>query len=228
MKKRISPTLLCILSVVALILVCFMVMPSEPADPHAGHDHGSVDSHGTTADPHAGHNHATSTTATPDMNKKAKDCYSFKENKDGTFSYSVVARRGSTILQRDNADRPADFTAVSDDVLKVHGQAGTGVAARWAIFCNVETGAKSRTFSYVLGSGKTQVAVVEYRTEKYHVFVYDQFNESGEPEKVYTLEGLIMPEDVYDPVSYEIAENGDLEAIYHTKEGEQSIVIELK
>ncbi|MBE6807614.1 MAG: hypothetical protein E7527_06405 [Ruminococcaceae bacterium] len=224
MKKRISPTLLCILSVVALILVCFMVMPSEPADPHAGHDHGSVDSHGTTADPHAGHDHATNPTAP----KKAKDCYSFKENKDGTFSYSVVARRGSTILQRDNADRPADFTAVSDDVLKVHGQSGTGVGARWAIFCNVETGERSKIFPYVLGSGKTQVAVVEHRTNNYHVFVYDQFDKTTEPEAVYTLEGLILPKDVYDPVSYEIAKNGDLEAIYYTKEGKQSITIKLK
>jgi len=102
------------------------------------------------------------------------------------------------------------------------------VGARWAIFCNVETGERSKIFPYVLGSGKTQVAVVEHRTNNYHVFVYDQFDKTTEPEAVYTLEGLILPKDVYDPVSYEIAKNGDLEAIYYTKEGKQSITIKLK
>lgn len=225
MKKKISPTLLCILSVVALILVSFAVMPGEAPDPHAGHNHGAAeDSHNTTADPHAGHNHTTNSMA----DKKAKDCYTFTENKDGTYSYSVMARNGGYILQETNKDRPVEFTAVSDDVLKMHGQAGTGLGARWAIFCNVRTAQKSKTFYHVLGSGKTQVAVVEHRTNKYHVFVYDQFDVASEPAAVYTLEGLIMPKDVYDPVSYEIAKNGDLKAIYYTKEGEQSVTIELK
>ena len=59
-------------------------------------------------------NEVGSVKANPDL--KVEDCYTYTENKDGTFSYQVEWRGGGVLCFQKDMIRPAFFDAVSEDV----------------------------------------------------------------------------------------------------------------
>ncbi|MBR3779347.1 MAG: hypothetical protein IKL13_06495 [Clostridia bacterium] len=172
---------------------------------------------------------STTTTATTtsapkaDPNLKVENCYTFTENANLTFSYSVKGRSGNVLLSEQDIDRPVSFEVANKDVLIVYGQAGTGVGARWARFCNIQTDRISGFGGY-LAAVDTRVAFVDQRTGGIHVFVCDAFDPNTYY-GVYTLEDI--PENT-DPIEdFALSEEGVLSVTYRTNSGNKTIQIDM-
>ena len=167
---------------------------------------------------------ASQTTAPSAERLKVEECYGFHENDDGTYAYVVRDRSGITLFADYDSIRPVEFAVANEDVLVVHGQAGVGVGARWAVFCDVEHSRVSECFAGYLGSTKNRVAFVEQRTDAYHVFVCDPYN-SAVYTSVTTLEGLVMDTDILK--DFAMGEDGMLSVTYGTADGDKTVQIDL-
>ncbi len=162
----------------------------------------------------------------PNPDLKVEDCYTYTENKNGTYSYEVEWRGGGVLCAEQNMDRPVSFTVAGEDVLVIHGQAGTGVGARWAKFCDIQRGRVSDTYGGYLAAVGNRVAFLDFRTEAYHVFVCDPFV-SHEYTEVVTLEGVVP--DTGEPVEdFSLNEEGVLSVTYPTESGSKTITIDMK
>ena len=160
----------------------------------------------------------------PDPNRKAADSYSYTENANETYSYEVWGRSGSTFISEKRLDRPVSFDAISDEVLVVYGQAGTGVSTRWARFCNVQTEQYVGVHGYLAAWG-TRYAFVDERSGGIHVFVCEMFDENVYHD-FYTLEDI--PENS-DPIeSFALSKEGVLSITYKTNSGSKTAEISLK
>lgn len=234
MKTKISPALLCILSVFALILVCFIVMPGEGgnADPHAGHSHANQ----PTADPHAGHNHGTQSTgahaghnhADKAHNKTAKESYELVKSDNGTYFYRVISRAGHTYNSQEIYMHEPTLTEIDKDTILVSGQRGKmNNLSCWAIYYNVEgEGQASKLYDYVLASTKDAVAYLHGDSGKFQVVVCDPFNDQVTTRT--ELEGLTVAEGGNPKISYEMLKNGDLQVSYTANGINQVVNIKLK
>ena len=167
---------------------------------------------------------ASSNVPVPNPDLKVEDCYTFTENRDGTYSYTVEWRGGGVIFRADNEIRPASFAVISEDVLMISGQAGTGVTARWAIFCDIERGRVSEAFGQYLAAVDGHVAFLDQRTNAYHVFVCDPFV-PYEYTQVVTLDDWVMSDDVIK--DFALSEEGVLSVTYATADGDKTITIDL-
>lgn len=155
-----------------------------------------------------------------------EDCYTFTENKDGTYSYSVECRGGGCIYVKERMQRPVSFATANEDTLIIEGQEGVGVGARWATFCDIERGRVSETCCGYLAAVDTRVAFVEQRTDMYHVFVCDPF-EPHEILAAYTMEGLVIPDGGDVLKDFALSKDGVLTVTYPTKSGDKTITIDL-
>ena len=162
----------------------------------------------------------------PDPDLTVANCYTFTENKDGTYSYSVEWRGGGRIYVKENMQRPVSFVEAGEDVLIIEGQEGTGVGARWATFCDIERGRVSETCYGYLAAVDSCVAFVEQRTDMYHVFVRDLF-ESHEILAAYTMEGLVIPDGGDVLKDFALSEEGVLTVTYPTEAGDKVITVDL-
>lgn len=160
----------------------------------------------------------------PDHDLKVEDCYTFTENADGTYSYEVAWRGGGILYAEQNIDRPVSFTAADEDLLIIEGQAGTGVGARWAMFCDIECGRTSDHYGGYLAAVGRRVAFVDMRTDAYHVFVCDPF-EPNVHTQVVTLEGLVVDGDVIK--DFAMSEESVLSVTYATADGSKTVAIDL-
>lgn len=169
---------------------------------------------------------ATPTSGGPQPNPdlKVEECYTYTENKDGTYSYEVEWRGGGVLCSEKEITRPVSFDAANEDILIISGQAGTGVTARWAKFCDIERGRVSETFGAYLAAVGNRVAFLDNRTDAYHVFVCDPF-ESHEYTQVVTLEGLVADGDVIR--DFELGEDGVLTVTYATEDGDKTVTVDL-
>ena len=155
---------------------------------------------------------------------KVEDCYTYTENKNGTYSYTVEWRGGGVLLTEQEVLRPASFTVNNEDVLMISGQAGTGVVARWAKFCDIERGRVSEVFGGYLAAVDSRVAFVDQRTNAYHVFVCDPFV-PYEYTQVVTLEGLVVEGDVIK--NFALSEESLLLVTYVTADGDKTVTVDL-
>lgn len=160
----------------------------------------------------------------PNPDLKVEDCYTYTENKDGTYSYEVEWRGGGILYSEKEVTRPVSFAVANEDVLILSGQAGTGVTARWAKFCDIQSGRVSETFGAYLAAVDSRVAFLDYRTDAHHVFVCDPF-EPYEYTNVTTLEGLVMEGDVIR--DFALSEEGVLSVTYATADGDKTVTIDL-
>lgn len=160
----------------------------------------------------------------PDL--KVADCYSYTENANGTYSYAVEWRGGSTLYSEMQRARPVDFTEMSEDVLMVSGQEGTGTGARWARFFHIENGTDSGLVAWYLAAKDNRVAFIDQRTGNYHVFVCDPF-ESHTYVGVYTLTGAIVPDGGDLVKDFAMSEDGVLTVTYVTEKGDKVIEIDM-
>lgn len=226
MKMKISPVLMCLLSVMALVLVCFLVMPSEDADPHAGHDHSRV-----TADPHAGHDH-NHVTADPHAaqathNRAAKECFSVTKNKDGTYGYVVFLRNGTTFTAPQSYNEKPVATELSRDLLQVSGQKlPNDVTTRWAVLYNVQSIRASRCFTGVLATTENRVACLENLSGGWKVLVRDPF--SGDVIAAHDLKGMEVLDGHTPDLKFALSKSNVLSVTYPTEEGKKTVKIDLK
>lgn len=162
----------------------------------------------------------------PQLDLKVEECYTYTENGDGTYTYSVKGRSGMYIHEMRNSKRPASFAAANEDVLIIHGTNGTGRSQRWATFCDIEACVVSTTFGGFLAAMNDRVAYVEQRTGAYHVFVCDPF-EPNEILEAHTLEGLSVA-DGADPITdFVLSAKGVLSVTYAVEGGHKTIEIDL-
>ena len=216
MKTKISPVLLCLLSVMALVLVCFLVMPSEAVDPHAGHDHASGETHATTQ-----------TTQAPTSNVKPSDCFILTENKDGTYSFAVKNYMGGTMYSEKNLAVKPTFTQVNDYVLCVSGMdSKENNLSRWAVYCNIRSMDVSQRYRYVLATVENKVAYLDYMSEKWVVVSYAPLDHSVAMEAT-ELPGLTISETGNPKISYTTTKKGELKVSYTTEDGKKTVVIDL-
>lgn len=168
----------------------------------------------------------TETTVTTKAPLKMEECYASYAHANDTYYFQVTDCEGTIILEKGDLPRPVSFEELTDDVLVVQGQAGVGIGARWAIFCNIRTGYVSETRMFYLGAWKERAAFVDYRTDKYHVFVTGTMD-SNIYHEVYTLDDLAKAEGT-EPVSdFEMSKDGVLSVTYPTKDGEKTIKIDM-
>lgn len=175
-----------------------------------------TDTQQSAADEHHSHSHS---------DLKVEDCYTFTENKNGTYSYTVEWRGGGVLLTEQEMIRPVSFEVMNEDVLMMNGQAGTGVGARWARFCDIENGRVSDVIGGYLAALDNLVAFVDQRTEAYHVFVCDPFK-AYEYTQVVTLEGLVVDGDVIK--DFALSKEGILSVTYVTADGDKTATVDLK
>ena len=169
-------------------------------------------------------NEVGSVKANPDL--KVKDCYTYTENTDGTYSYQVEWRGGGVLCRDENRIRPAFFDAVSEDVLRISGQAGIDATTQWAMFCDIQLGRVSERLGGYLAAVDNRIACLEQRTGAYHVFVCDPF----EPQQyvdVVTLEGMSVLDGEKVLVDSVLGEDGVLTVTYPTAEGDKTVTIDL-
>ena len=169
---------------------------------------------------------ATIATAPTRAELKMEECYTFIEHDNGTYSYEVTDCYGETILAAEEEYRPVSFEKLNDDVLIVQGQAGVGIGARWARFCDIRTGRVSQTRMFYLAAWKDRAAFVDYRTDDYHVFVTDPFD-SDVYYEVYTMDGVSLSKGDEPVADFELSKKGILSVTYPTKSGEKTIEIDL-
>ena len=133
-------------------------------------------------------------------------------------------RDGATLYAVNEGHRPASFEVANEDVLMVFGQAGTGVVARWAKFCDIENNRVSDAFGGYLATVDGRVAFLDNRTDAYHVFVCDPFA-PYEYTQVVTLDGWVMSGDVIK--DFALSEEGVLSVTYATADGDKTVTIDL-
>ena len=81
-----------------------------------------------------------------------EDCYDIRTNYDLTYAYEITDLAGNVLLSDPAAFREPTIMPISDSVLEVSTQTGTGLSTNWAIYCDVETGQVSEKYNYVLGA----------------------------------------------------------------------------
>lgn len=230
MKTKISPVLLCLLSVFALVLVCFLVMPNgtEATDPHAGHNHATPstgNNHATpsASDSHAGHNHADTA-----HNKAAKDSCEIVKRENGTYTFRVISRAGHTYTAPSLYMEEPTVTAISQDIVKLSGQYGKHNLSGWAVYYNVVgEGVATRQFEYVLASTDSKVAYLHGDNGKFQVVVCNPFREEQATRT--PLPDLPITETSKPRLNYKVMNDGHLQVSYTDANGNpQSVSIPLK
>ena len=226
MKTKISPVLLCLLSVMALVLVCFLVMPSEAVDPHAGHDHATA----TTADPHAGHDHAQSE-AKPSQtlathNKSADESYVCTKNEDGLYSYEVTSRNGNKYTSNRRLEQEPVFTALSEDVLMVSTPPHeSNNLTGWAIFYDVRRDKFSDSYEHVLANTDNTVAYLHGEQGEFTVVVCYPFQDGATTRT--KLEGLSLSETGNPAIEYTLHRDNILQITYNVGDAEKVVYIDM-
>lgn len=152
--------------------------------------------------------------------------YHVTRNSDNTYNYSVVDYAGNAFLVRTNEPRQPEFQKLSDSVLQITAPVHTAPRQQWALFCDVRSQKVSITYNNFLAAKGNNVAYLEQRTDQYHVFVRDIFDESVLLEAT-TLEGLVINQSGYLYEKAELNKDGNLEITYLTKDGDKTITVEM-
>lgn len=74
------------------------------------------------------------------------------------YNYRIFNKKGDIKLERENETRCPYFTMLTDSLLEVKCQTGTGQSTNWAYYYDYEKDIISETYSYVLSSTNTLVA----------------------------------------------------------------------
>ena len=180
-----------------------------------------------TADPHAGHDHATETHATYNADLKPSDSYKVTENKDGTYNVEVRNRMGGVMYSQENLRVKPEFTQVDKHVLCITGREyKENNLSGWAVFCNIQANTIYRQPERVLATYENRVAYLDYRTDKFLVFVYAAFDNSV-PLAATELTDLAIQQSGNPELEYSLSKNGDLKVTYATKDGKKTVTVEM-
>lgn len=202
---------------IVVLLAVVIIMGVTKPDPHAGHDHGDAQTSHSTA--------ATQPDAPSGSDLTPDKAYMLKKTDNGSYQATVKGRNGNVFYTTEALGTKPTFLEANQDVLEISDRSAKVTGAHWAIYCDIQNHRVSKKYEFVLANLDSHVAYVDYRSDKFHVFVSDVFDESVYF-KGYPLEGAITTETSFPQVEYKL--NGStLTVTYLTKEGTKSIDIKM-
>ena len=216
MKKKASRIIPLILVALAVLIVVAIAIArqftSTTADPHAGHDHSAGETHATTQ-----------TTAT----LKLKDCFKITENKDGTFGIDVKNMYGGKMVSYDKLATKPKVVQIDEYSMSISGRdIKNDNLSTWAVFCNIGSMEVSTRFQHVLAVVDGKVAYLEYRSNKWVVFVDAPLDRDFELQGT-ELPGLTNLNGENPKISYKSNKDGELTVTYDTEDGEKTVTVKL-
>ena len=129
----------------------------------------------------------SSTPRKSDNSAEIDSHYTITTNEDLTYSYKIIAKNGETLFSDDRSPKEPHIDQVSNNILSVTIQTGTGRSTNWAVFCDIENGKTSKTYQYVLGAQDNYVFYVEFEDGAHRLVVQDIFD-SSVYKKTYALQ----------------------------------------
>ena len=133
------------------------------------------------------------------------------QSNDYTYDYAINDIKGEALLSGTQLLHEPKITYVSDSVLRLSIQAGTGISTCRTTYCDVSSSNISEQFYSVLGEYKNYVLYVDYKDDEFKIIVQHIFNKN-------TFYQEYLLSDVYvaaDPViSCDIDEDGLAEIVY--------------
>lgn len=109
----------------------------------------------------------------------AKDLCTVTQNSDLTYSCEIKNSEGKVIHTLDEIPKEPEIGRISDYVVKVSSQSGTGLSTRWTQYFNVLTGEKSDIFYYVLCENGDKVLTADYEDGRGRIIVQDIFDKDA-------------------------------------------------
>ena len=100
-------------------------------------------------------------------------------NSNRTYSCEIKDFEGNVIHTVDNIPKEPETERVSDAVVKVSSQGGTGLSTQWTQYFNVLTGEKSDVFYYVLCERSGKVIYADFEDGKSRIIVQDIFDKDA-------------------------------------------------
>ena len=216
MKKKASRIIpLIVVALAVLIVVAIAIarqFTSTTADPHAGHDHS------------AGETHATTQTTAP---LKIKDCFKLTENTDGTFGIDVKNMYGGKMISYDKLATKPKVVQIDEYSKSISGRnIKNDNLSAWTVFCNIGSMEVSTRFERVLAVVNKKVAYLEYRSDKWVVFVESPLDRDFELQGT-VLPGLTNLNGENPKITYKSNKDGDLKITYDTADGEKTVTVKL-
>lgn len=95
---------------------------------------------------------------------------------DKTYSYEIIDYKGTVLDYEDNLTREPKQQKVSEDVVGICIQAGTGLSTNYATYYDLENSKISETFYHVLTAKDGYVVCADYRDGEYYIVVQDIFD----------------------------------------------------
>ncbi len=108
-----------------------------------------------------------------------KDLCTIIQNSDLTYFCEIMNFEGKVIHTLDGIPKEPEVERISDFVIKVSSQGGTGLSTQWTQYFNVTTGEKSDIFYYVLCEYNGKVIYAEYKNGGSRIVVQDIFGKDN-------------------------------------------------
>lgn len=140
-----------------------------------------------------------------------EDAYAVSVNENGTYGYTVKDANGNVFASVTDLNREPEMAIVSNTLLRVSVQAGTGISTRWTVYYDIENGQASEPFDSVLGEYEERTVYVGLQDGMFCIVTQDIFGSDD-----FCVAAVL--EDVFvaaDPVvEFEIRENGTARVVY--------------
>ncbi len=98
-----------------------------------------------------------------------------------TYTYTVFGKSGNILFGSSSMRKP-NFQMISEDILRVYTQAGTGLSTRTNRYFNVEKELVSEEYTCVLNETDERIAYVNFDGANYSLVVKDIFHGSYKKE----------------------------------------------
>lgn len=118
----------------------------------------------------------TTEPTTDDLPILQGECFAVWYRSGKGYSYQITDRNGNVLLSEDDVRSEPHIEQVSEDVVGVWRQAGTGRSTNLAQYCNINTGALSEVFYYMVGAAGNYVVYVNYEDGQHSVVVQHIFD----------------------------------------------------
>lgn len=128
----------------------------------------------------------------------------YSVSRNGAFYAYWVANENWHIMLADFNTREPAIRFISEDILSLSVQTGTGASTRWTAYCDIGSSTVSKTYMYVLGEYRNNVIYCDYQDGEHFIKVRDIFGLESDAVRT------ILPE-VYctDPVvDFQVTEAG--------------------
>ena len=128
------------------------------------------------------------------------DFYCIFANEDFTYDYYIKDKNGKELLSVKGDPKCPSINRVSDDVLSLGIQTGTGKATAIVRYFNTETGEVSTPFSYVLGEVENKVIYVDFDANRGYSVVMCNIFDVTDIDCIATLEDVHTVEPIVEYV----------------------------